>query len=145
MIDIEKEVREALTEVGRTIIRKLKDQAPVDTGALKGSMAFKVAGSGNSIGLSFFYRRYGIYVDLGTYGNADRSSFGLSPFQMPAFNANPGRGGYGIRPRYWTSLSDPAFQDELLDSLIEKFETAVGNRVFDSLEVLRTSTKTKTS
>ena len=130
MIDIEKEVRQALTEVGRIIIRKLKDQAPVDTGVLKGSMSFKVFGSGNNMGLSFFYRSYGVYVDLGTYGNADTSSFGISPFEMP---------------RYLTSLSDPQVQDEILNTITEKFETAVGERVFDSLGGLRTSTRTKTT
>ena len=144
MIDIEKEVRQALTEVGRIIIRKLKDQAPVDTGVLKGSMSFKVFGSGNNMGLSFFYRSYGVYVDLGTYGNAATEIFGISPFEMPPFNARPGRGGYGIRPRYWTSLSDPATQDIIVQTLIEKFDESVTERVFDSFGGLRTSTKTKT-
>jgi hypothetical protein len=143
MINIEDEVRQALTDVGNEIIKIWKRQVPVDTGKLKSSLQFRVFGRGNNMGLSFFYRTYGIYVDLGTYGNADRTRFGISPFEYPPFNARPGRGGFGIRPRYWTSLSDPATQEIIVQTLIEKFDESVTERVFDSFGGLRTSTRTR--
>jgi hypothetical protein len=144
MRNIEDEVKDALRQVGNEILAKWRTQVPVDTGKLKRSLQFRVIG-GASLALSFYYTFYGVYVDLGTYGNADDQSFGISPFRMPAYNARPGRGGFGIRPRYWTSLSDPEFQDQILNTITENFETAVGERVFDSLDALRTSTKTKST
>ena len=45
------------------------------------------------------------------------SDLGVSPYDLPPYNASPGRGGFGIRPRYWTSLSSSRGE---LESLMEK-------------------------
>jgi hypothetical protein len=76
------------------------------------------------VSLSFYYLFYGVYVDLGTFDNADAASFGISPFEMPRWNVNPPRSmRKGIVPRYWTSLSADA--DELIGFFNERLELAL--------------------
>jgi hypothetical protein len=62
--------------------------------------------------------RYGIYLDMGT-GKYRTDVEGK-------YNANPGKGTKGIRPRFWISLSDAAqvridmIIEEALDKQIEE-------------------------
>lgn len=123
-------VYKALDDLGLEIVNILKAQAPRDTGKLQNSIRHRVVIKDNEWALSFYYVQYGIYVDLGTYDNADDSAYGVSAFDLPTWNPNPGKGGYGIRPRYWSSLSSD--REELLGFLAEKI-SGIYDEGFQSL------------
>ena len=117
-------IREALEELGTEILNIYKAQAPRRTGKLQNSIRYKVVRKSGELSLSFYYLFYGVYVDLGTFDNADQASFGISPFEMPRWNSTPPRSmRKGIVPRYWTSLSADA--DELVGFFNERLELAL--------------------
>jgi 8-oxo-dGTP pyrophosphatase MutT (NUDIX family) len=117
-------IREALEELGTEILNIYKAQAPRRTGKLQNSIRYKVVRKSGELSLSFYYIYYGVYVDLGTFDNADTASFGISPFEMPRWNSAPPRSiRKGIVPRYWTSLSADA--DELVEWFNGRLETAL--------------------
>jgi len=62
---------------------------------------------------------------------------------MPPWNARPGRGGKGIRPRYWTSLSEDA--QELQDWLEKKVQDLVGTTLDDVLNGFTTRSQRNTA
>ena len=141
--DISDGVYEALDALGVEIVNILKAQAPEKTGALRNSIRHKVVTKNNEWALSFYYLRYGVFVDLGTYENADTAAFGVSAFDMPTWNPNPGKGGFGIRPRYWSSLSESA--SELQGYLAQKIEQ-IYSEGFDRLvESVQTRTQRNTA
>jgi hypothetical protein len=123
-------VYKALDDLGLEITNILKAQAPRKTGKLQNSIRHRVVIKDNEWALSFYYVQYGVYVDLGTYDNADDSAYGVSAFDLPNWNPKPGKGGYGIRPRYWSSLSSD--REELLGFLSEKI-AGVYDQGFQSL------------
>jgi 8-oxo-dGTP pyrophosphatase MutT (NUDIX family) len=117
-------IREALEELGQEILNIYKAQAPRRTGKLQNSIRYKVVRKRGELSLSFYYLYYGVYVDLGTLENADRESFGISPFEMPRWNSEPPRSmRSGIVPRYWTSLSVDA--GEIVDWFNGRLEAAL--------------------
>ena len=124
---IEEGIVRVLNEVGEKIVSILKSQAPKKTGALRDSIVHKVSKQGNDFILDFGYLQYGIFVSLGTYGNADKSAYGMSVYDLPKWNPRPGKGGYGIRPRYWTSLSENANEiaEELNTKIAEVMEKGI--------------------
>jgi hypothetical protein len=136
-------VKQALEDLGTEILNIYKAQAPRRTGALANSIRFRVVVKGGEYSLSFYYLYYGVYVDLGTYSNADQTAYGLSAYDMPAWNINPGRGGKGIRPRYWTSLSQDA--NELQDYLSKRLEDLVGIALDDVIDNFTTRTQRNTA
>jgi hypothetical protein len=141
--DISDGVYKALDALGVEIVNILKAQAPQKTGALRNSIRHKVVTKNNEWALSFYYLRYGVFVDLGTYENADTAAFGVSAFDMPTWNPNPGKGGFGIRPRYWSSLSESA--SELQGYLAQKIEQ-IYSEGFDRLvESVQTRTQRNTA
>jgi hypothetical protein len=133
--DISRGVYDALDALGTEIVNILKAQAPEKTGALRNSIRHRVVTKSNEWALSFYYLKYGVYVDLGTYDNADTSAFGISAFDMPRWNPTPGKGGFGIRPRYWTSLSEDAseLQQYLADKISAIYEEGF-SRLVDSVQ-----------
>ena len=141
--DISYGVYKAMDALGVEIVNILKAQAPQKTGALRNSIRHKVVTKNNEWALSFYYLRYGVFVDLGTYENADTAAFGVSAFDMPTWNPNPGKGGFGIRPRYWSSLSESA--SELQGYLAQKIEQ-IYSEGFDRLvESVQTRTQRNTA
>jgi hypothetical protein len=141
--DISDGVYKALDALGVEIVNILKAQAPQKTGALRNSIRHKVVTKNNEWALSFYYLRYGVFVDLGTYDNADTAAFGVSAFDMPTWNPNPGKGGFGIRPRYWSSLSESA--SELQGYLADKI-SQIYSEGFDRLvESVQTRTQRNTA
>jgi hypothetical protein len=75
-----RQVTKALESLGQEILNIMKAQAPVKTGKLKRSIRYKVVTKNGNPALSFYYIYYGVYVDLGTYSNADKASYGMSQF-----------------------------------------------------------------
>ena len=141
--NISQGVYDALDAMGIEIVNILKAQAPRATGKLQNSIRYRVVTKNNEWALSFYYIYYGVYVDLGTYDNADTASYGISAFDLPQWNPNPGRGGFGIRPRYWSSLSQDA--TELQEFLAKKIE-GLYEEGFDSLvESIQTRTQRNTA
>ena len=133
--DISDGVYEALDALGIEIVNILKAQAPKKTGALRNSIRHRVVTKNNEWALSFYYLSYGVYVDLGTYDNADTAAFGISAFDMPRWNPTPGKGGFGIRPRYWSSLSEDAneLQQYLADKIAGIYEQGF-SRLVESVQ-----------
>jgi hypothetical protein len=138
-----RQVTKALDSLGLEILNIMKAQAPVKTGKLKRSIRYKVVTKKDNPALSFYYIYYGVYVDLGTYSNADKSSYGMSPFIMPGWNATPGKSGKGIKPRYWTSVSGEA--KELIGYFAKKLERTVGADIVELLTGITTKTSRATA
>jgi hypothetical protein len=141
--NISRGIYDALDAMGVEIVNILKAQAPRDTGKLQGSIRHRVVVKGGEWALSFYYIYYGVYVDLGTYDNADTASYGLSAFDLPQWNPNPGRGGFGIRPRYWSSLSEDAV--ELQEFLAKKVEGIYEEGLTRLVETIQTRTQRNTA
>lgn len=132
---IEQQVKEVLEKVGLEILNIWKAQAPRDTGALRNSIRYKVVKKGGALALSFYYVKYGVYVDLGTYSNKDESAYGVSAFALPAWNPRPGRGGYGIRPRYWTSLrADRTEIEEYIEDQVKGILGVSAQQIMNSIQ-----------
>jgi hypothetical protein len=140
---IEAEIRGVLEKVGTEILNIYKAQAPKDTGALRNSIRYKIVKKGGSLALSFYYLKYGVFVDLGTYANADQSAYGVSSFSLPAWNRNPGRGGFGIRPRYWTSLRADA--SELQEYIEDQVKNIIGVSAQDIMAGIQSRTQRNTA
>ncbi len=138
-----RQVTKALDALGTEILNIMKAQAPVKTGKLKRSIRYKVVTKNDNPALSFYYIYYGVYVDLGTYSNADKASYGMSPFIMPKWNPKPGHTGKGILPRYWTSLSADA--NELIGYFAKKLERTVSADIVELLTGVSTKTSRVTS
>jgi len=138
-----RQVTKALDALGTEILNIMKAQAPVKTGKLKRSIRYKIVTKNDNPALSFYYIYYGVYVDLGTYSNADKSSYGMSQFIMPKWNPRPGHTGKGILPRYWTSMSSDA--NELIGYFAKKLERTVGADIVEILTGVTTKTSRITS
>jgi hypothetical protein len=138
-----RQVTKALDALGTEILNIMKAQAPVKTGKLKRSIRYKVITKKGEPALSFYYIYYGVYVDLGTYSNADKASYGMSPFIMPKWNPKPGHTGKGILPRYWTSLSSDA--NELIGYFAKKLERTVSADIVELLTGVSTKTSRATT
>jgi hypothetical protein len=138
-----RQVTKALDALGTEILNIMKAQAPVKTGKLKRSIRYKIVTKNDNPALSFYYIYYGVYVDLGTYSNADKASYGMSPFIMPKWNPKPGHNGKGIKPRYWTSLSADA--NELIGYFAKKLERTVSADIVELLTGISTKTSRVTA
>jgi hypothetical protein len=138
-----RQVTKALDALGTEILNIMKAQSPVKTGKLKRSIRYKVVTKNDNPALSFYYIYYGVYVDLGTYSNADKASYGMSPFIMPKWNPKPGHTGKGILPRYWTSLSADA--NELIGYFAKKLERTVSADIVELLTGVSTKTSRATT
>jgi hypothetical protein len=138
-----RQVTKALDALGTEILNIMKAQAPVKTGKLKRSIRYKLVTKNDNPALSFYYIYYGVYVDLGTYSNADKASYGMSPFIMPKWNPKPGHTGKGILPRYWTSLSADA--NELIGYFAKKLERTVSADIVELLTGISTKTSRATT
>lgn len=138
--DIDDEIVAVMNQLGDTIMAIMKAQVPRKSGRLHNSIRYKIIKNNGEYQLSFYYLYYGVYVDLGTYDNANVFAYGLPATQLPAWNPNPGKGGKGIRPRYWTSLSQDA------NEISEWLTIKLGEVLEDGITGLfRTSTQTKTT
>jgi hypothetical protein len=84
--------------VSKLVQAELKNQVPVDTGALRKSIRVQAVESANGFEIKSGYLTYGIFVDSGTKRYH-------KPNPKASWNPNPGRGIGGIKPRYWTNLS----------------------------------------
>lgn len=124
MIDFTDEFAQILRGIADNIIAIYKRQAPVKTGALRDSIRAQVSEKG----ISIIYRQYGVYTDYGTY---DNRVYGAeqppSPFEMPSWNPAPGRGGKGIRPRYWTSLYGVDIIGDMEREIAEYLQDAIAS------------------
>ena len=114
-ISISNEIRSLMDEVGRNVLNIWRRQAPDDTGALRNSLTYRIVQTTSDISVVFGYLEYGMFVNIGTGQYADHSSYGLFPFELPSWQPNPGKGRYGIKPRYWMSVSSNRtyFEEEL--------------------------------
>jgi len=85
---------------------RLRYQAPVRTGELKRSIEVVPEFTSNGVRFIETYAQYGIYTNSGT-GRY------YKPNKTAKWNPRPGRGRGGIKPRYWTNISDRITLDRI--------------------------------
>jgi hypothetical protein len=135
---IDQGIFKILTDLGNTIVTIWRAQAPSRTDKLRESIGFQIVGAQGEYTLTFHYLYYGVYVDVGTLKNADKSAWGMTPFELPPWNAQPAKRLGGIVPRYWTSLSDKTDEllgrldedmRELFDKSFDEFATEINDKI----------------
>lgn len=94
------EITKALDQMATLVQRTLKSQSPFKTGRLRDSIQVvgKETPNGNLV-LNSSYEKYGTYLDWGT------GRYNKFP-NRGNYNPRPGKGTGGIKPRFWTTLSD---------------------------------------
>jgi hypothetical protein len=128
------EIYGVLERLGQRILAIYRAQAPRDTGALTSSIKYRINETANGYSLGFYYLKYGVYVNLGTYDNKDTSAYGLSDFDLPPYNARPKKGvTKGIAPRYWTSLKGE--EDSIKDEIDKEVKDILGVTTDDILKM----------
>jgi hypothetical protein len=90
-------LRPILATIGKLMQTQLRRQAPVDTGLLQKSVTVKAVETKDGIQMVTGYLTYGIFTDSGTKRY-------YKPNPKAPWNARPGKGKDGIKPRYWTNL-----------------------------------------
>lgn len=87
-----------ISTVCKLIRLNLIAQVPVVSGKLKSSI--KVSGRVTPSGITFSstYLGYGVFLDTGTGPYATK--------KREAWNKKPGKGKGGIKPRFWTTLTE---------------------------------------
>ena len=93
-------LKPVLNVIGKIIQDQLRRQAPVAEikgGALRSSVAVRVVETPDGIEVIQGFLLYGRFLDSGT-GRYRK------PNPRAPFNAKPGKGKGGIKPRYWTNL-----------------------------------------
>jgi hypothetical protein len=118
------QIARALDQVGKEVVAIYKSRVPVKTGALRRSITHSISVSGDSVTLSFGYLEYGKFINLGTGQYRDSNRYGV--YSMPAWNATPGKGRFGIKPRYWTSLSD---RQNFIEEEVQKILAQMANQI----------------
>lgn len=104
------ELRRVGALAARLVENQLRNQAPVKTGKLRSSVAVVPKYFGERVRLDLIFLQYGRFQDLGT------GQYRVPPARRRKWNPNPGRGKGGIKPRFWTTLSD-AFKNRELFTL----------------------------
>jgi hypothetical protein len=103
---------------------RLRLQAPVKTGALKRSVEVVPLMTGDGFVLKETFLQYGIYTDSGT-GRY------YKPNKKAKWNPRPGRGRGGIKPRYWTNISDQftlrRITEILTKDIVKQIKRQLGN------------------
>ena len=99
-----------LAKVARIIQTRIERQVPVRSGRLRDSISVKVVDNAIQIG----YEKYGVYTNYGT-GRYYKGGYGdaLDPGKYKSYRKGKG----GIRPQYWSSMSDADY--EKITAMIE--------------------------
>jgi hypothetical protein len=112
------ELRAPLTRAASLITTNIKDQTPVDTGKLKGSIKTQIVETpdGYSFRLvSKEYVKYGRFVDRGTgpYRTTKRGKW----------NQRPAKGKGGIIPRFFTTVNSSTIRrvKKILSDAMDKY------------------------
>lgn len=96
----------AANMAARVYKMRLRYQAPVRTGELRKSVEVVPEITSNSVIFVDTFLQYGVYTDSGT-GRY------YKPNKQARWNPRPGRGRGGIKPRYWTNISDRITMDRI--------------------------------
>lgn len=91
-------LKKILAPITKLVQAELKAQVPVDTGQLRKSIKVQAVEDANGFSIRSGYLTYGIFVDSGTKRY-------YKPNPKARWNPKPGKGKGGIKPRYWTNLS----------------------------------------
>ncbi len=105
------EVKKIYEMVGRIMENEIRNQAPSSRIASGTTVVTEFTEDGVAYYTVIADKvKYGVYLDKGTgqYYTAEEGPF----------NPNPGKGQDGIRPRFWTSLSDTFM--ERINTMIEE-------------------------
>jgi hypothetical protein len=110
MAEVVFDYSKVLAKVARIIQTRIERQAPVRSGKLRDSISVRVVDNAIQIG----YEKYGVYTNYGT-GRYYKGGYGeaLDPGKYKSYR----KGKKGIRPQYWTSMSDADY--EKVTALIE--------------------------
>jgi hypothetical protein len=128
---VEDSVRESLKFIGDLILGIYRDKVPVDTGALRRSLSYRILVNRGAYQLQLGYLFYGAFQDLGVRGTAGiPQSANESPFKFRTRR-------FGLRPQNWTQLDETDLEqinadvqflfgqnlDELFGVIFETLET----------------------
>lgn len=131
---VKEQIYHVLDKLGAQILAVYKAQVPKKTGALLNSIRYKIVERGDSYSLGFYYLKYGVWVNLGTYERKDTSAYGLNDFDLPAYNARPQKSvKLGIAPRYWTSLKGR--KAEIMSDIEEEVQGILGVTADDIMKM----------
>ena len=118
--------------LAKKIERQIKDQVPVDTGALKDSIEVEILPTADGLGIEIVLidLDYGKYTDFGT------GPYYEEPNELPMVGIFRGyeRGQGGIRPQYWSSL-DPDIFTRFLDTSARVAEENIANLIEDNIAI----------
>lgn len=117
------EVQKIYENAARSIENELRNQAP--SSRIAGGTTVVVVYEGDNVEFKTVLAEdveYGWYLDKGTGKEASKGEPGN-------WNPNPGRGDDGIKPRFWTSLSDTFV--ERIDMMVEEALIDAKDREFE--------------
>jgi hypothetical protein len=130
--DLESEFQVVLNDIATEILQIYRQQVPSPsnnpdptrlkrTGRLRSSLSYRIL---NNNTVSFYYLRYGVYVDFGTGSLFNQGAANTTnPFGLPAYREYS-RGFGGIQPQYWTSL---AGYERIIDNLEGRLADIIEN------------------
>jgi hypothetical protein len=112
------QLRAPLTRAASLITENIKDQTPVKSGRLKGSIKTKIVETSDGYRFELVskpYIQYGIFVDKGSgpYRTTKRGKW----------KARPGKGKGGIIPRFFTTVNAATIRrvKEILSDALDKY------------------------
>lgn len=100
------DIMKSAIKAARVYQTRLRLQAPVRTGKLKKSIEVVPQLTSDGIRFRETFEQYGIFTDSGT-GRY------YKPNKNARWNPRPGKGRGGIKPRYWTNISDRITRDRI--------------------------------
>jgi hypothetical protein len=119
-IDI-KRLRILLQKYGQEVVNEMRNRVPVDTGALKNSIDYRIEEQEDSLSIVFKMLGYGNFVDRGV--NGLRRKYG-SPFSFKytrTLNQVPksqrSKWGYGTPPTHFATISVKRREKQMLKDI----------------------------
>ena len=105
-MSLDTDIQKNLREYAKRMQSLLKEQAPVRTGDLQRSIQVTVEKTQKGFAITRSFLFYGVFTNLGTgdYYTIKYGTRQANPFFLPSWDPNPGKGSYGIKPRYWESV-----------------------------------------
>lgn len=118
--------------LAKKIERQIKEQVPVDTGALQDNIEVEIIPTADGLGVDIVI----IELDYGKYTDYGTGPYYNEPFEFPMVGMFRGyeRGVGGIRPQYWSSL-EPDIFTRFLDTSARVAEENIADLIEDNIAI----------